>query len=149
MKKKIIIICMISAFSLFVAAYLIFVNIAYSKAEKACDLIFESKGIYNKSCSELMDKNTYKDLSAEIIYYKHNEIKRGDDFKVLKYDVETTSSPFDFVFDKKVELKCRYSIEYKGKVYESVYSYFETEPITVKTKIDGGNLKVFYEFPPI
>lgn len=147
MKK--IIICLGSLLVVLVAAYLIFANVAYSKAEKACDLIFETKGIYNKSCAKLMDKNTYKDLSAEIIYYKHKEIKRGDDFKVLKYEVQATSSPLDFVFDGKVEVICRYSIEYKGKTYESVYSYFETEPITVKTKFDGGNFKVFYEFPPI
>ena len=105
--------------------YIIFGAISCKKIKKACDLVFESKGIYNNTYSELIDEESFEDLSAEIIYYKHKEVERGADFEVLNYNVKTSLSPLDFIFYGEINLRCQYSIKYKEKIIKTIFNLFK------------------------
>lgn len=148
MKKRIVII-LSSIIVVLIATYAIVSTIACNRVKYACDLIFESKGIYDDSYVEVIDEESFEDLSAEIIYYMHNEVERGADFEVLKYNVKTSPSLLDFIFYGEINLKCQYLIEYKGQTYQSVLSYSDPEIIKAKVRLENWKFKVYYEFPPI
>ena len=148
MKKRIVII-LSSIIVALIVIYALVSTLACNRVKQACDLIFESKGMYDDSYIEVIDEESFEDLSAEIIYYMHNEVERGADFEVLKYNVKTSPSLLDFIFYGEINLQCQYSIKYKDQTYQSVLSYSDPEIIKAKVRLENRKFKVYYEFPPI
>ena len=148
MKMRLIVI-LSSIIVVLIIIYAIVSTIACNRAKYVCDLIFESKGIYDDSYVEVIDEKSFEDLSAKIIYYMHSDIPRGADFEVLNYNVKTSLSPLDFIFYGEINLKCQYSIKYKEQTYQSVLSYEVPEIIRAKVRLENWKFKVYYEFPPI